>query len=851
MARLVSGPNGLARARLRAGRVLWIERLWPALAPSIAVLAVWVAAALLGLAVVLPWPITALLTASASASALALGTVRVRRIAPPARAEIDRRLEIASRLRHRPLAALADRPALPAAGMTLDPDAYAFWVTHQSRAAASLGRLRSGLPRPSLQSRDRYGLRFALPALLAVSVLIARGDAGALLLAAAAPGLVATPGPAGTLQAWITPPRFTGLAPVFLRPGSEPLSVPSGSVLTASLTGSDAIPRLLAPRGDGIAPSFKPIAAGSWQAKLTLRASGLVRIRQGGHALADWRLTVSPINAPVVAWDGKPGAWHGGWRTRLPWRASNSYGLASLRAELVPVRPRGSPAIVVRVPLDGTPRDAHGAELPDLSASPFAGTEVAATLVATDATGQAGRSATVFFTLPARPFHDPVARAVLDVRRRLALNPDDYAAAADDIAALGEAPSFGRLPGALLNLESVASLLRVRQDRGSVDEAEARLWELALVLEDGARRGTGDARSALALRAARERVDRQLERMRSLGSKGQAPAEQAELQKRIDELRQALAARMRDLTKQAMQKDTMLPPDAARQALGGDALQRMMHQLDQSAKDGRMDDAARQLSEMEDMLDRMRPATADDVKRALQQMQGQQQANGQMQALGDMVKRQADLLNRAEKRSGAEQLQESFNGATPGSDPAAGRDADRKVQRALSRAAGALSDQFGALTGKAPEALGKAAGAMDKAGQALASGDDRAAAVAQREALRDLQSGGQQMASTLRAGSGGKGQGMAGLAPGFSAGDGGSEGSESADEGADEKDGGKDPLGRALSSTGDAADDRSELDLPDAQARSRRIEEELRRRDSNRERPKEELDYLDRLLKAF
>jgi uncharacterized protein (TIGR02302 family) len=849
MARLVSGADGLAGARVRAGRVLWIERLWPALAPSVAVLALWVAAALLGLAVLLPWPATALLTASAFASAVALAVVRVRRLVPPGRAEIDRRLEMASRLRHRPLAALADRPALPAAGTTLDPDTYAFWVTHQARAAASLGRLRSGLPRPSLQASDRYGLRFVLPVLLVAGVLVARGDAGALLLAAAAPGLVATPGPAGTLQAWITPPRFTGLAPVFLHPGSEPVSVPSGSVLTASLTGSDAIPRLVVPRGDGVAPSFKLIAAGSWQVGLTLRGSGIVRIRQGGHALADWRLTVSPVAAPVVAWDGAPGAWHGGWRTRLPWRASNAYGLASLRAELVPVRPRGSPAIVVRVPLDGTPRAAHGAELPDLSASPFAGTEVAGTLVGTDAIGQAGRSATVRFMLPARPFHDPMARAVLDARRRLALNPEDHSAAADDIAALGQASAFDRAPGALLNLESVASLLRVRSDAGAVDEAEARLWELALVLEDGARHGTGDARSALALRAARERVDRQLERMRSLGSKGQAPAEQAELQKRIDQLRQALAARMRDLTRQALRNGTMLPPDAARQALGGDALQKMMKQLDQSAKDGRMDDATRQLSEMEDMLDRMRPATADDVKRALQQMKGEQQANGQMQALGDMVKRQADLLNRSEKRSSAEQLQESFNGASPGADPAAGREADRKVQRALSRASGALSDQFGALTGKAPEALGKAAAAMDKAGHALASGDDRAAASAQREALRDLQSGGQQMASTLR--SGGKGQGMAGLAPGFSAGDGGSEGSDSAEEGADEKQDGKDPLGRALSNTGDAADDRSELDLPDAQARSRKIEEELRRRDSNRERPKPELDYLDRLLKAF
>ena len=33
--------------------------------------------------------------------------------------------------------------------------------------------------------------------------------------------------------------------------------------------------------------------------------------------------------------------------------------------------------------------------------------------------------------------------------------------------------------------------------------------------------------------------------------------------------------------------------------------------------------------------------------------------------------------------------------------------------------------------------------------------------------------------------------------------------------------------------------------------RTRAIEEELRRRDANRERPQEELDYIGRLLKGF
>jgi uncharacterized protein (TIGR02302 family) len=841
----VSSAANLAAVRARGDRTLYVERLWPAVAPSIGILAVWIAASLLGMATWLPWPVTLLATASCFAAALALGFSRVRRLAHPTQAEIDRRIEIASRLPHRPLATLADRPALPVGAATLDPDTYLFWVTHQARAEASLARLRVGPPRLSLGGADRYALRFVLPVLVLGGLLVARGDAGALLLAAAAPGLVSAPGPAGTLQAWITPPRFTGLAPVFLRAGdAQAISVPAGSVLTASLTGSTAVPRLVEPFAPRKAPRFHAIADGSWQVEETLTVSGPVRVRQGGHPIANWNVTVEAVAAPSIAWDGTPGAWHGGWRTRLPWKASNQYGLASLRALLVPVKPAGAPPITLRLPLNGAPRTAHGVELPDLSASPFAGTAVQATLYATDATGQTGHSATVRFTLPARPFHNPLARAVLDARRRLALAPDDHKAAADDLATLGDVPgAFDRQPGEYLNLEAVSALLRVRGDVRAVDESEARLWELALVIEDGARHGTADARSALALRSARDRVDQQLERMRSLGSKGNSPAEQNELRRRIEALKQALAARMRELTRQALKNGTMLPPDAAAQALGGDMLGKMLKNLDDAAKNGRMDDAARQLSQMEDMLDRMRPATADDVKRALQQMQGAQQAASQMQALPDIIKRQSALLDGADKRSQA-------GAAPPDQPPAPAPDKDRRVQRALSRATAALSDQFAALTGKKPDALGKASDAMDRASKALAKGDDGAAAAAQREALADLQQGGKQMASAMRSG-GGKGEGTAAFAPGFSAGDGGEQGDDQGqDSEADEK-GGRDPLGRPLASSGNETDDSARVDLPDARARSRALEEELRRRDSDRERPRQELDYLDRLLKAF
>ncbi|MGI4957664.1 MAG: DUF4175 family protein, partial [Janthinobacterium lividum] len=68
-----------------------------------------------------------------------------------------------------------------------------------------------------------------------------------------------------------------------------------------------------------------------------------------------------------------------------------------------------------------------------------------------------------------------------------------------------------------------------------------------------------------------------------------------------------------------------------------------------------------------------------------------------------------------------------------------------------------------------------------------------------------------------------------------------------------DQDGKKDPLGRHLASGHAGMDDGSDTHVPDVTetGRSREIEQELRRRDSDRTRPQPELDYLDRLLKPF
>ncbi len=62
---------------------------------------------------------------------------------------------------------------------------------------------------------------------------------------------------------------------------------------------------------------------------------------------------------------------------------------------------------------------------------------------------------------------------------------------------------------------------------------------------------------------------------------------------------------------------------------------------------------------------------------------------------------------------------------------------------------------------------------------------------------------------------------------------------------------GRDPLGRRPGSNGFATEGSVEVPDESALQEARRILEELRRRAAERNRPEEELDYLDRLLKRF
>lgn len=850
----------LHRGRAVARMVLWTEQLLVGLWPAACLVGLFVAAAWFGLFALLGPRAHAVVLAVLSV-ALALlvgrGALRMRR---PAADAADRFLEASSGLPHRPLSTLADRPA------TQDPVALAMWQAHSLRTQAAISTLKLRGPRPGLAVLDRWAVRAFMAVLLIAALAVAGRSAPARLAAALSPTFAA-PGSATApkLAAWITPPSYTGLPPVFLRADIPAVSVPAHARLLVDLTGSAAEP--------SIAYAGQSLTAGaigpeSWQAELELSQGGQLSVRRHGVGLGAWTIATIADQPPTASFSAPPGAIARSREIRIPWRAADDYGLASMHA-LLRLRARpNTPSSALDIPLVGTPKTAHGMLQRDLTAHPWAGLEVDVQLMARDAAGQEGLSPTAIITLPERSFTNPLARALIALRKQLSLHPEaraDAATAVRMLAANGD--TVETPPAAMVNLGAIAGILRFGRAPDAIAQAQERMWTMALALEEGALDRTTRAleaarqelRDALAEQREQQEKSDSAERTqpKTDAEKKQQDAKNDALAKKIEQLKQAIQKQLQSLIEQAKKDHSLLPFDPEAAHMTARDIDRMLKEIEQATREGRSEDAEQKMAELEKMLDQMKNTQNATPEQRRQARQNQKQrGRQQMSAAQDMAQREKALQSQADKRE-----------ADP-ADPS--RPRDQRVQNALRRALGELAQRFGDLTGEVPSALGEADQAMREANEALAAGRDHDAAVAAGRAAAALQKGneqmGQQMAQSLGM-SMGPGQQGEGDEDGSEMADGGDDGGPDQfsdtngngtargtrpGERGDRKDGARDPLGRLTADGTSGADEGDDVALPDQadQASTRALQDELRRRGGEKDRPAEELRYIDRLLQA-
>lgn len=844
----------LAGRRALARLVILFERVWPVLWPPLGIAGLFICAALLDLPRLLPpWAHVGVLaiTLVLIVGLLVLG---LRGIKAPDDRAADRRLEVASGLAHRPLAVLTDRPsrgqsAPDAIGLTI-------WQAHVMRAVRQVRRLRVGLPRPGLARRDPFALRGALLVALVAAFGIAGDDAASRLAQAMEPTLPrGIPAPATELQAWITPPPYTRMAPIFIKQHEGVVvSAPAGSHLTVNVTGGLGTPRLSL---DGKSEPFRALDTASFQTDQTLTQGGHITVRRNGDELANWDLVVVADQSPLVAWTEPPGRAKGSQETRLPWRVSHDYGVVSLQAELrLRDRPE-APPLVVNIPLPGgAPKSAQGVSQQDLTANPWAGLPVVAKLIGRDAPGLVGESKKAEFVLPEREFHNPIARALMAIRRGLSLHPNDRAAAANGLDPLLMAPdAFNGDLGAYVNLGAIYFELKFEKSPAAIGQVQQRMWDLALHLEEGLTEQTARALDA-ARQAAQDALDKAIHEPND--------ANLQELDKRLRDLEQAIERHMQAMLEQAQRNNAEIPFDPDAQHLSNRDLAKMAEQAREAAREGRMQDAQQRLAELERMLDRLRNARTDHGRQgenpeSAQRRRGRQQ----MGAVQDIIGRQGGVLDHTQSRADDAMHFRGSQQDTNPSDPAAQRDADRRVQQALRRSLGELMQQFGDLTGKVPPSLGEADTDMRQAMQQLGQGDDTGASTSEQKAIEALQKGGREMGQAMAQQFGPQGGADSGDDEGDSD---GPMGFSLHDGQGDDKGNGwrsgpppgradarRDPLGRRLGQGSSGADESGDVTVPEERERqrTRAVEEELRRRDAERTRPQQELDYIDRLLKRF
>lgn len=832
----------------RAVRAFW--RLW-------AVLLVTVAVLLLGWHEVAPIELVWLGMLAVPIGVLIAALDGWRRFRWPSLDEAKQRLD--ATLPGRPVAALEDTQAIGSG----DAASRAVWDAHRARMAERLSGAKAVRPALSLVRFDPFGLRYVALLLFSIGLLfgsvwrvdsiadMAPGRAGALAL-----------GP--SWEGWIEPPRYTGQPTLYLADLSDgEIEVQQGSRVLARLygdVGALTLTETVSGRLEDTGSVSDPVQ------EFDITQEGEIAINGSGGRV--WQVVMTPDLAPHVSIDGRLAADAAG-ELSLAYSASDDFGvrsgvaLVTLDLDAVDRRygravapePRERLVIDLPLPIAGDRRVFSEILVANLSEHPWANLPVTMRLEVEDALGQTGQSEELSAVLAGRRFFVPLAKAIVEQRQALLWSRENGETAAQVLRAISHRPDglfrsetdYLRLRYTVRELESV-----MRYGPGlseaKRDEIAQALWELAIRIEDGS------------LSNAMERLRRAQERLAEAIKNGASDEEIAEL---MQEMREALQEYLRELAQQQRENGNESAQSQDTQNITGDQLQQMLERLQQLMEEGRMAEAAQLLEQLRQMMENMQIA---------QGQQGGEGSAGQqaLQELQEMLRDQQELsdesfseLQRQFNRDGQQgqqqgqqgqpgQGQQGDGGAQPGegqpgqegqSGPEQGGQGGQGGNQGLGLAdrqqalREALRQQRQGMPGSdaTNDALDRAGRAMEGATESLRDDDIAGALDRQADVMDALRDGMEALSEEMaqQQGSGESGQGGA--------------------EGQAAESPGRDPLGRESGSPGQGKgiDRRGDIGDQSTLGQAQDLQDEIRRRAQEKERPEAELDYLDRLLDRF
>jgi len=866
----------------RAQRHLYWEQYSPVFARAALLVSLFLIASFTGLLQWIgdPWRLILLIAAIIY---LVLAFFKASKLAAPKRSSAMRRVEQDSDAAHRPLDTLFDEPALSKAG----------WKEHYARAEEQVDHLGKSKLRPALGRIDKYYLRYIVPVGLVLSLMVGTGDSFERLRHALTPGWVhGAMGDDVRFEAWIDPPEYTGRPPLYFK-NADKLEVPEGSELVARIIGTKSPTRLkLSSRTGTRHLSLTRIGPESFEVRTIIKKPSQASWRIG-QTRKNWEIKTLPDMKPELNFVREPEA---DKRDRLifAYSVQDDYGIENLTLKMTLLQDDPDAEVQTRdvnIPLSGTVRktDEKSAAL-DLTKHEWAGKKVSAVLIGTDGLGQQGQTDVTYFTVPDKIFIEPLAKAIVEQRSlilagaqnykpepqltrkewrnrpwfdtrepdfRLERAPEPIQRASLLIDTVTDQPAgLFEDPAVYLGLRNISSRLHYAHTRDALDDIPDELWNIAIRAEFGT------------LGSALEEMREAQEALRD-GIARRAP--QREIDTLFDRYNEAVDRYQEELLRQAIEDGNTADNQGGEggQSTNLDQIQALLDAIEEANRQGDSEGARRALAQLAELLENMQiqlsqgggggggaPLPGDlseEMREALEELAD---ILGEQREIRDET-REAERAQENENQNGeqqgqqgqqAQQGQEQGGQQGQNGTPRESLSGEElaEMQRRLSElledadrflpeegADGSAANENSGEDGEEgagidPEAsLEDARRAMRQAEEALERGDFGFAEDEQAEAIQALRDVGRALAEQARNERGQDGEGQ------------------------EASNGEGDPLGRTDENGGNLDEENVDLENRNPAARSRELQEEIRRRAAEQEREREELDYLERLLKRF
>lgn len=765
--------------------------------------------------------------------------------------DIERRLTQANNLPFNPFRLRRDHPAHDLHGTQNE-----LWLSAQNQSAHNINRLFPPFPRPRLAEHDPKGLRFIALLILCVGLLHSAGNTANILSKTFIPIRPDAMKPA-SVDIWLTPPDYTGLAPVRINTDDEnPVSIPEGTTVNAFVSKGFFTPNLATNRGQ---KPFIKAQDGGYTVEYTLNPQDkILKIKSGLITDIKTHLIQIPDIKPIISLVQGPEATENK-TVAMRFVGRDDYGIETVEFIMTP-----DPMIAYRL---GDPApytqdfQMGGQEFIDQERSltlydhPWAGLPVIVKLKATDTKGQYAQSNDVHFILPEKEFTHPLARRLAEIRKELFWNADLDTMrifAAQLFTLQSRLAAYNGKIDIYMGLGAAGyRLLNMKQTRGpSMTSLRQLLWDMALRIEGGSSRVAAENLQNTLAEVAQALQNPNL-------NEQEFQALQQKLEKAISEYMQSL---MNELAAQLQEQGVDSMPDGfedmVQQEINpGDFMQELRDKL----QNGSREEIAEALQQMQNMIGQMKDM---QFKPMTQEMKD---TLAEVAKLKDLITKQEELLDETRSiapdlpprttQDYAEEMPQDNSifdqqdkmppmpsddnsrefSKTPALDiPTVESGAQADTQQSIQGDLGKIQERLESLTGKNADFMTRAGKAMENSKNALNADRPDQSIPHQERAIRELKNG---MKNSMKDMASGLGKVLSlGLPP--------------MARGQNPGDGPRDPFGRKLGNNGDIT---GKVNMSDEQDR-RRIQDIrdkiLDNADDVDDDPLAD-DYFDNLLERF